>query len=113
MSELTSQTSGTVNTGIEVFRQWVMTPVGATIALILLAIGAVNVVMRTSGTAGTVLNVVSTVAIVLFFLWIIGGVCEAMGIPVRETVRQMGAYLPDVGTAFMKFLKDLFDVSVS
>ena len=113
MSELTSQTSGTVNTGIEVFRQWVMTPVGATLVLILLAVCVANVVMRAAGTAGMVLNVVTTVAIVLFFLWVIGGVCEAMGIPVRETVRQMGSYLPDVGTSFMKFLKDLFDVSVS
>ena len=43
----------------------------------------------------------------LFFVWVISGVLEAMGIPIREWMQGIASQLPDLGVLLKAFLERL------
>lgn len=86
---------------------WIFTPVGAILTLLLICIGGVSVAMRIMGRAVRGLTIAATICAVLFFIWIISGVLEAMGIPVREWMQSIAAQLPEIGSWFKAFMERL------
>lgn len=48
-----------------------------------------------------------TICAFLLFVWIITGVLEVMGLPVREWMKDIAAQMPDIGSLFMEFLRKL------
>lgn len=106
-SEVAAQGSQTTQSGMDIMMSWIMTPTGATLFLLLLACGIFKLVKRGSRMA----SVAVSVAAGLFFVWIVGGVLQAWGIPVRDWLHQIGALLPDVGTSFMNFMNRMFTMA--
>ena len=75
---------------LTVFFSWVFTPTGAILTLLMIIICAGSVVFA-----------------FLLFVWIITGVLEVMGLPVREWMKDIAAQMPDIGSLFMEFLRKL------
>ena len=86
---------------------WMFTPTGAVLTLLLLLIGGGSIVMRILGRSIRALSIAASICAGLFFVWIISGVLEAMGIPVREWMRSIAAQLPEIGALFKAFLERL------
>lgn len=109
MSDGLTQVAGNyAQTGLGVFWAWMFTPTGALLTLLLLGLGGVSIVFRVLGRSVVLLERAAMIAAGLFFVWVVGGILEAWGIPVREWIRQLGSALPDLGSAFGTFLKRLF-----
>ena len=83
---------------LTVFFSWVFTPTGAILTLLMIIICAGSVVFA--------ILQKSTRAFLLF-VWIITGVLEVMGLPVREWMKDIAAQMPDIGSLFMEFLRKL------
>lgn len=94
----------TVASGLGVFLSWVRTPIGALLFILLCGSGVLAVVKRGARWAGIFLQVVAT----LFSIWVLGGILEAWGIPVREMIRQLGSYMPSALQWVADFIRILF-----
>lgn len=92
---------------LDVLAAWVFTPTGATLTLMLIAIGGGSLVMRLMGRASRLLSIAGLVTAFLFFVWIVSGILEAFGIPVREWIRMIALQLPDLGLLFKAFVERL------
>lgn len=101
----------TANTALELFFSWVFTPVGATLTLLMIVMGAVSGILRLLGRTGRILKTCLTVTMVLLFVWIMSGVLGAMGIPVREWLIQLGNCIPKLLDAFTAFITRLVDAA--
>lgn len=86
---------------------WMFTPTGAVLTLLLLAVGGVSVFMRIMGRSMRMLSVAARICAGLFFVWVISGVLEAMGIPIREWMQGIASQLPDLGVLLKAFLERL------
>ena len=83
---------------------WMFTPTGAVLTLLLLAVG---VFMKIMGRSMRMLSVAARICAGLFFVWVISGVLEAMGIPIREWMQGIASQLPDLGVLLKAFLERL------
>lgn len=106
-TELANTGSQTTQSGMDIMMSWIMTPTGATLFLLLCACGLLKVIKRGSRVA----SVAVSVAAGLFFVWIVGGVLQAWGIPVRDWLQQLGAQLPDLGSAVGRFFTRMFSMA--
>ena len=85
---------------------WMFTPTGAVLTLLLLAVGG-SVFMKIMGRSMRMLSVAARICAGLFFVWVISGVLEAMGIPIREWMQGIASQLPDLGVLLKAFLERL------
>ena len=92
---------------LTVLFSWMFTPTGAVLTLLLLAVGGVSVFMRIMGRSMRMLSVAARICAGLFFVWVISGVLEAMGIPIREWMQGIASQLPDLGALLKAFLERL------
>lgn len=99
--------STAANTGMDVFASWILTPTGATLTLLMIGLGIAGVVARGVRWVGIALKV----ALAMWVVWILGGILEAWGVPVREMIRQLGAYLPTLLNAAGAWLARMFEVA--
>lgn len=97
----------TVNTGMDVFASWILTPTGATLTLLMIGLGVAGQLARGVRWVGIALKV----ALAMWVVWILGGILEAWGVPVREMIRQLGAYLPTLLNAAGAWLARMFEVA--
>lgn len=86
---------------------WMFTPTGAVLILLLLAVGGGSVFMKIMGRSMRMLSVAARICAGLFFVWVISGVLEAMGIPIREWMQGIASQLPDLGVLLKAFLERL------
>lgn len=100
-------TTQTTNNAFDVLAAWVFTPTGATLTLMLLVIGGGSLVMKLMGRGSRLLSIAGTVTAFLFFTWIVSGILEAFGIPVREWIRSIAMQLPDIGPLFKALIERL------
>ena len=104
--------ANTYGTGTwDVFWAWVFTPTGAVIFLLMLGVVIATVVMKLMNRATRVLTVCASTLVVLFFLWVVGGILEAWGVPVREIIAALGSRLPDLGSSAMDLISRMFTVA--
>ena len=96
-----------VNTGIGVFASWILTPTGATLTLLMIGLGIAGFVARSVRWVGIAMKV----AIAMWVVWILGGILEAWGVPVRETIRMVGGCLPALAKALCGWLARMFEVA--
>lgn len=97
--------SGDVGQGLGVFGSYIATPIGAALLLALLVVGVLRLIHRSSRLLTVALPTVGAV----FGLWVVGGVLEAMGIPVRWMLGR----LTGMGVAFLKWiLLEAFNITV-
>ena len=82
---------------------WMFTPTGAVLTLLLLAVGGGSVFMKIMGRSMRMLSVAARICAGLFFVWVISGVLEAMGIPIREWMQGIASQLPDLGVLLKAF----------
>lgn len=95
---------------IDVFMAWVFTPTGALLLVLAILCGGIGVVMRLVGVGARTVRLFTifmSVAGVLFFIWVVSGLLEVWGVPVREWIAQIGAYLPEIGAALAQFFERL------
>lgn len=95
---------GAANTGAGVFMSWVMTPTGAMLTLFLIGVGVAVAVRR----GVRWLTVLFRVVLGMWALWVLGGILEAWGVPVRETVRTVGGLLPGLARSVIVWLEAMF-----
>ena len=88
---------------LTVLFSWMFTPTGAVLTLLLLAV----VFMKIMGRSMRMLSVAARICAGLFFVWVISGVLEAMGIPIREWMQGIASQLPDLGALLKAFLERL------
>lgn len=100
---------GTITGAAEVFRSWALTPAGATLLLLLIGLG----LAKACQVGGRMVTGLMTATLTLFIVWVLGGVMEAMGIPVREAMAQVAAGLPSLAGAALRFLVALLGVASS
>lgn len=93
----------TVSDGLRIFASWCCTPIGGILLLLLIGCGVLSVVKRGARWVTWLVSIVS----IMFMVWIIGGILEAYGIPVRETIRQFGAWLPSIIGGVGRFLNSI------
>ena len=74
---------------------------------LLLAVGGGSVFMKIMGRSMRMLSVAARICAGLFFVWVISGVLEAMGIPIREWMQGIASQLPDLGVLLKAFLERL------
>lgn len=97
--------SGVIGQGLGVFGSYIATPIGAALLLALLVTGGLRLIHRSSRALSVALPVVGAV----FGLWVVGGVLEAMGVPVRWMIGRLSV----MAVAFLKWvLLEGFDISV-
>ena len=89
------------------FASWILTPTGATLTLLMIGLGIAGVVARGVRWVGIALKV----ALAMWVVWILGGILEAWGVPVRETIRMVGGYLPALARAMCDWLARMFEVA--
>ena len=76
-------------------------------AELILAVGGGSVFMKIMGRSMRMLSVAARICAGLFFVWVISGVLEAMGIPIREWMQGIASQLPDLGVLLKAFLERL------
>lgn len=103
-ADTAGQTLGDVLT---VFFSWVFTPTGAILTLLMIIICAGSAVFAILQKSTRALMAALTICAFLLFVWIITGVLEVMGLPVRQWMQDVAAQLPDIGSLFMEFLRRL------
>lgn len=97
--------SGVIGQGLGVFGSYIATPIGAALLLALLVTGGLRLIHRSSRLLTVALPVVGAV----FGLWVVGGVLEAMGVPVRWMIGRLAG----MGMAFLKWvLLEAFNITV-
>lgn len=92
---------------LTVFFSWVFTPTGAILTLLMIIICAGSIVFAILQKSTRALMTALTICAFLLFVWIITGVLEVMGLPVREWMKDIAAQMPDIGSLFMEFLRKL------
>ena len=101
---------GTLRNAIDVFLAWVFTPTGALLLVLALLFGGAGIVMRVVGAGRRFAGLFMTfmgIAGFLFFVWVVSGLLEVWGIPVREWIASIGGMLPDLGRALGSFFERL------
>lgn len=97
--------------GWHVFTSWVFTPTGAILTLLLIALSVGVGIMRAAGRSIRLLLVLVKVAATLLVVWIVGGILEAWGVPVRETIATIGSWIPGLVQSVGGFLQRLFETA--
>lgn len=105
--------NSTAMSGLGLFMAWVKTPTGAMLLLLVLGLWAASGAARLLGRSARLIGILLSVSGVLLVLWILGGVLEAMGFPVRETVGTLGGLLPGLLSAVVGFLEELMGIAAS
>ena len=104
-----------IEAGINVFLSWVFTPTGAILTLLLIALASFTGVGKWLRWPTRVFSVMLKIVVCLYFVWIVGGILEAWGIPVREMLAQMGAvlvgWIPALWDSFLSMLSRLFQIA--
>lgn len=97
--------SGVIGQGLGVFGSYIATPIGVALLLALLVTSGLRLIHRSSRALSVILPVVGAV----FGLWVVGGVLEAMGVPVRWMIGRLAG----MAVAFLKWvLLEGFNISV-
>lgn len=91
---------------------WIFTPTGAVLTLLLLLIGGSSLVTKIIGGTSRLLSIAGVVTAALFFAWIVSGVLEGFGIPVREWIQSIAAQLPNLGQLFKEFIEKLLYTAI-
>lgn len=104
---VTQQGTQTGNDALSVFGAWMFTPTGATLTILLILIGATYGVMNVLGRTVRWLGIAAKIVAFLLFFWIVGGILEAWGIPVREWVQSIASRIPDIGSLLMQLFERL------
>lgn len=102
-----ADTATTAMGGISAFNSWVMTPTGATLTLLLIGFGIAAAVRKGVRWVQVTLRVV----IVLWVVWILGGILEAWGVPVRESISAVGGQIPNLMLIIVQWFARLFQMS--
>lgn len=110
-TQLTDTANTTTMSTLDVFMSWILTPTGAILMLLLIFIGGGSLVMKIMGRSVRLLMIAGKIVCVLFFVWVIGGILEAFGVPVRETIATVSAYLPALAGKFLDFVGRLFTIA--
>lgn len=97
--------------GWHVFTSWVFTPTGAILTLLLIALSVGVGIMRAAGRSVRILLVLIKIAATLLVVWIVGGILEAWGVPVRETIGVVGSWIPGLVQSIGGFLQRLFETA--
>lgn len=97
--------------GWHVFMAWILTPPGATLTLLLIALGVATSVMRLAGRSIRFLLAATKIAATLLVIWIVGGILKAWGVPGRESIATIGSWIPSLIQAAGGFLKRLFETA--
>lgn len=100
LNQGTQYANGTMEGALTVFRSWALTPAGAVLLLALIGL----CIAKACRVGGRIVTGLLTATLTLFLVWVLGGVVEAMGIPVREAMAQVAAGLPAFAGALMRFL---------
>lgn len=104
---VTQQGTQTGNDALSVFAAWIFTPTGAMLTVLLILIGSAYGVLNMMGRAVHWLGIAAKVVAFLLFFWIVGGILEAWGVPVREWLQSIASQLPDIGSLLMQFFERL------
>ena len=67
--------------------------------------------MRAAGRSVRILLVLIKIAATLLVVWIVGGILEAWGVPVRETIGVVGSWIPGLVQSIGGFLQRLFETA--
>ena len=97
--------------GWHVFMAWVFTPTGAVLTLLLIALSAATGIMHLAGRSIRLMLTLVKITATLLVIWIVGGILEAWGVPVRETIATIGSWIPGIIQAIGGFLKRLFETA--
>ncbi|MBT1162142.1 hypothetical protein [Bifidobacterium sp. SO1] len=103
----TQQGTQTGNDFLSVLGAWIFTPTGAILTLLLILIGGAYGVLNVMGQTIRWLGIAAKVVAFLLFFWIVGGILEAWGIPIREWVRSLATQMPDIGSLLLQFFERL------
>lgn len=97
--------------GWHVFMAWVLTPTGAVLTLLLIALGVATGIMHVAGRGIRLMLILVKITATLLVIWIVGGILEAWGVPVRETIAAIGSWMPGVIQSVGGFIKRLFETA--
>lgn len=104
--ELETGVNSMSNNIIDVFMAWVFTPTGALLLVLAILFAGMGVVTRILGAGqrfARMFTVCMSIAGILFFFWVVSGLLEVWGLPVREWAAQIFGELPDIGAALSDF----------
>lgn len=111
MDQATQATDQVGQSAWQVFEAWAFTRTGALLLIIVIFAGGASMVMSLLGRAVRGLSIAAGVAAGIFFLWVIGGILEAYGVPVREIVSRLAGLLPGLAEAAVNFVISLFQAA--
>jgi hypothetical protein len=103
----TGTLTGTANTGLGVFNSWIFTPTGATLTLMLIVFGVLAAIRKGSRWVTVTMRIV----LVMWLTWVLGGILQAWGVPVRETISLVGGWLPGLLNGILQWFGALFRVA--
>lgn len=113
MEETGQQAATYAGGGGSVFLAWLETPIGATLVLLLVVLGVGSVVMNVMHRSARVVEIMATIVLGLLFFYVVGGILEAMGYPVREFVQQLFDAIPVIGRGLGEWLMGEVAISQS
>lgn len=99
------------SSGLGLFMAWVRTPTGAMLLLLVIGLGAASGMARLLGRSARMVGALLSVSVALLAFWVLGGVLEMMGFPVRETVGTLGGLLPGLVASVVAFLEELMGIA--
>ena len=108
--ELQGGLEDTAHTALDVFFSWAFTPTGALLLVLAILFGGAGLILRVLGMGQRFARLFITfmsIAGFLFFIWVVSGILEVWGIPVREWITQIGGMIPELGAALLDFFKRL------
>lgn len=104
-----------IEAGINVFLAWVLTPTGAVLTLLLMALASFTGLGKWLRWPTRIFSIMLKFVVCLYFVWIVGDILDAWGIPVREILAQVAAvvvgWIPSLVASFLDFLSRLFQVA--
>ena len=99
--------SQAVQGAFDVLLAWMFTPTGALLLVMVILFGGADLALRAAGRAVRWLGLVAKACAGLFAVWVVGGILEAWGIPVREWIGAAAAGVPGLAAALVEFFKRL------
>ncbi|GGI15370.1 hypothetical protein GCM10007377_15560 [Galliscardovia ingluviei] len=98
---------------ITVLLSWIVSPSGATLSLLSMGFGAVAGLLRLLGKGARLIMWLMGACLTLLVLFVLGGLLEAWGVPVRATLETVFAFLPRLINDFGMFLHRMFEVALN
>jgi hypothetical protein len=96
-----------------VLTAWVLTPIGAVLTIIIIGLASYMGVMHVLGRGIGIAMFLMKITAAAWTLWVVGGILEAMGLPVKETLASLFSFLPPILHAIGRFLIQLFEAPLS